>query len=603
MKKIAVKKLAFICVFAVMAMVLMSASAFANHSEECCTEISIAEAEKLFMSGAEFGEDAVLTLDFDGGHYCDADESIEQIMPLDDGHNSGNMVMENRVEPTCTENGSFDIVVYCTKCGEELSRVNVTVNSPGHMIGDDVEENRVEATETEDGSYDMVTYCAICNKELARKSYKIPAYCHVPGVGFVEDATNVKATCEEDGGYCIIVPCKICGGELSHDRVIIPATGHKPGEEVIENRVNATEKSDGKYDLVVYCTVCDKELSRVTHIVPALCHELGEKIIENVIEPTCEEAGSYEEVAYCNICGEEGCRHLIIVPALGHTPSEPVIGNAVASTCTEAGSHEIETFCTVCKTELSSEVVSFPARGHNWGEWEITREATNEQAGEKVHTCLVCGEAETKLIPALNNGGEVDCSKDDSCPVYPFADAKISAWYHDGVHFGIENGLMQGYPDGTFRPEIATTRAMIVQILWRYEGCPDVDYHMSFEDVSEGAWYANAVRWCASLGIVSGYSDEIFAPDKPITRQEMVTILWRYARFKGYDVSAKTSIAEFSDAHSVSSWAKDAMQWAYGCGVIQGVDRGDETLIAAGENTTRAQAASFIFRYFERFGN
>ena len=200
--------------------------------------------------------------------------------------------------------------------------------------------------------------------------------------------------------------------------------------------------------------------------------------------------------------------------------------------------------------------------------------------------------------PETVNGYSVsykDCPRDKTCPAYRFKDLNLKLWYHDGIHFCVENGLMQGIPEGLFAPNGTTTRAQIVTILWRVEGMPFVE-RASFPDVTDDSWYAGSVNWAAANGIVLGYDDGRFGPDDSITREQFVTILYRYARYKGYDVSVgeDTNILSYEDALKVNDWAVSAMQWACGSGVINGTS---ESMLSPQDTATRAQAASMIMRF------
>ena len=188
------------------------------------------------------------------------------------------------------------------------------------------------------------------------------------------------------------------------------------------------------------------------------------------------------------------------------------------------------------------------------------------------------------------------CAQDTTCPISAFTDADPKAWYHDGVHWALENGIMSGTGGKKFEPDTATTRAMIVTILWRLEGEPEADYAMSFADVPEGQWYTDAIRWAASTGVVSGYSDAAFGPNDAITREQLAAILYRYAQSKGKDVSIgeDTNLLSFADAGDWSDWSVSALQWAVGSGIINGMS--DGTLNPKGE-ATRAQVATMLMRY------
>lgn len=174
----------------------------------------------------------------------------------------------------------------------------------------------------------------------------------------------------------------------------------------------------------------------------------------------------------------------------------------------------------------------------------------------------------------------------------PFADVDEGDWFYDAVYYAYTNGLMDGTSDTTFEPNSNMTRAMLVTILWRMEGEPVVNYLMPFADVDSGAWYAEAVRWASSEGIVEGVSDTSFAPNAEITREQLAAILWRYAG----EPASSYNLSAFTDAGSVSEWAGTAMRWAVENGVISGVTA--NTLVPQGA-ATRAQCAAMLMRFIE----
>ena len=178
-------------------------------------------------------------------------------------------------------------------------------------------------------------------------------------------------------------------------------------------------------------------------------------------------------------------------------------------------------------------------------------------------------------------------------PEMPFTDVNDGDWFYDVVKYAYNEGLMTGTSDTTFEPNIATTRGMIVSMLARLEGNPTAK-SAGFADVADGAWYADAVNWAASEGIVSGYSDTEFGPNDPITREQMAAILYNYAEYKGMDVSARADLDKYTDAASISSWATDVLSWANAEGLVNGMT--ETTLVPQGQ-ATRAQVAAI----FERF--
>ena len=181
--------------------------------------------------------------------------------------------------------------------------------------------------------------------------------------------------------------------------------------------------------------------------------------------------------------------------------------------------------------------------------------------------------------------------------VIPFADVPETEWFHDAVAYVYNTGLMNGTGDTTFSPYDTTTRGMIVTILYRYEGSPAAGT-ADFPDVAPGQYYTDPVAWAAANGIVNGYSDtHRFGPNDIITREQMAAILYRYAQYKGYDVSGRANLnATFTDAQQTSSYAVDALSWANYVGLITGVTT---TTLQPGGSASRAQAAAILMRFCE----
>ena len=223
--------------------------------------------------------------------------------------------------------------------------------------------------------------------------------------------------------------------------------------------------------------------------------------------------------------------------------------------------------------------------------------------GDSTYTFRMPGRRVTVTAAFAPDGSYSTCPGDHTCPIWSYTDIEPAAWYHDGLHYIIEEGLMTGYGNGIFKPDANTSRAMIAVMLWRLEGSPVVNYLLDFEDVKADAWYTEAIRWAKSEGIIGGYGNGCWGPDDAVTREQMVTILWRYAQYKGYDVSVgeNTNILSYDDAFDVAEYAIPAMQWACGSGMVQGMNDPDgEGMILAPESKgTRAQIATMIMRFCE----
>ena len=359
---------------------------------------------------------------------CSCDNSHKETRQINAlGHKPAAAVEENRIDATCTENGSYDIVVYCSVCGEECSRETISLNvlghdlvhhdgkattctekgwnayetcsrcdyttyeelaTLGHTAGYPTEEYREEPTCTDNGSYDSVVYCSVCGVELSREGKVISA------LGHSYNSVITEATCTEQG-YTTYT-CTRCGDSyvsdyvdsLGHDLIHhngkaatctekgwnayetctrcdyttyeeIPALGHTPDGGIEENRIEPTCTEKGSYDIVGYCYVCREELWRQSAEIPALGHNL---VHHDGKAATCTKVGwnTYETCTRCDYTTYEE------IPALGHKPAAAVEENRIDATCTENGSYDSVVYCSVCGVELSREGEIVNALGHNF---------------------------------------------------------------------------------------------------------------------------------------------------------------------------------------------------------------------------------------------
>lgn len=184
-------------------------------------------------------------------------------------------------------------------------------------------------------------------------------------------------------------------------------------------------------------------------------------------------------------------------------------------------------------------------------------------------------------------------------PMAPeFSDVEATDWYYEYVTYVCENGLMSGISDDEFAAEMTLTRAMLVTVLWRMENEPIVNYLMQFTDVEADGYYQEAVRWATSEGIITGYDDVTFAPNDNMTREQIATVIYRYAQHKEYDVSVgeNTNILSYDDFDSISEYAISAMQYTAGAGIINGKT---ESTLNPKDNATRAEIAAILQRFIE----
>ncbi len=179
----------------------------------------------------------------------------------------------------------------------------------------------------------------------------------------------------------------------------------------------------------------------------------------------------------------------------------------------------------------------------------------------------------------------------------PFADVEETRWYYDAVCYVYHMGLMSGVSDTRFAPEDTTSRAMLVTVLWRLAGCPEAQGRNAFEDVTPGSWYGKAVDWAAEQGIVQGVSASRFAPNDPVTREQIATILLRFAKHYGLDDGARSNVSAFPDAKSISPWALEGVQWAKASGILAGQLKDTEVYLNPLSSAKRSEIATMLMRF------
>ncbi len=327
-----------------------------------------------------------------------------------------------------------------------------------------------------------------------------------------------------------------------------------------------------------------------TTVTPEACAHRNTVPIGTDKAPTCKETGTVAGL-HCNDCGQD-VKAVEILPTVPHTISGYRVTHK--ATCTQDG--EEVGFCSTCD---KVDVRTIPATGHSFENYRVTHAATCTQDGEEIGVCAVCGEWDIRVIPAAHDYQEGVCTrcgaKDPSYAVFP--DVAKGVWYFDAVQFVYHNGLMNG-SDGLFDPTGLATRAQVVTILWRMSGQPVVNKAGSFQDVPENEWYTDAVKWADANGIVTGDGSGNFSPDAAVTREQLVTFLQRYARYRGYAASGgDTDLKDFRDAGSVSDWALASMRWAVENGIITGSDG----RLNPGVNAQRCEMAAVFYRLCDKY--
>ena len=241
---------------------------------------------------------------------------------------------------------------------------------------------------------------------------------------------------------------------------------------------------------------------------------------------------------------------------------------------------------TAAKAGTTVTLTPVPDRGYQVGTVAVT-----DRFGEAVAVTEQADGTYTFTMP----NGQVTVTVTFAEAPLPFHDVTEGDWFYEAVRCAYETGLMDGVGDSLFAPNSQTTRAQLVTILHRLAGQPAVSGDLIFTDVEAGTWYADAVAWAAENGIVNGTTDTTFAPGEDITREQLVTVLYRYAESKGYDVSASADLSGYPDAGQVQDYAQPAMAWAVAEGIVEGVDG---NLNPTGD-ATRAQIATILMRFCE----
>ena len=199
--------------------------------------------------------------------------------------------------------------------------------------------------------------------------------------------------------------------------------------------------------------------------------------------------------------------------------------------------------------------------------------------------------------------GVTVCGYGRACPGAKFTDMPpVGSWAHEGIDYAIYNGLFVGVSKTKFGPDDPMTRAMLVTVLWRIEGKPvleDDGAEALFEDVDPSIWYADAVAWARSQGIVMGITEDYFDPESIVTREQTATIMHRYAVSKGLDFGVRTDISGFTDYEDVSFWADDSLSWAVNTGLLNGTKVYGVTMLDPLGQATRAQVATILMRFIE----
>ena len=397
---------------------------------------------------------------------------------------------------------------------------------------------------------------------------------------------TLPPTCTEQGTQ--FYKCSACGATRTEK---IAPLGHDLSRCDLKPAATCTQPGRA----VGTCARCGVQIDEV---IPAKGHDYS--YAETSVAPTCTEPGHYKGT--CPTCGKD---YDDVVPALGHDWGEWV--TSIEPTVSTVGYRYHVCNRDGCGYREGEDIPKLHT--HTWDAGVVTQKPTAAEPGVRTYTCTVCGQTRTEAIPAT--GVPETCNGGPACPGYAFRDMPApSIWSHAGLDYCIDHGYIAGTSATTVTPDGECTRAMIVSILYRVQGEPTKvnGYELKklaspFDDVERGRWYTDAIWWAKLTGVVSGMSPSTFAPDDPITRAQLAVILYNYTQqFAPGSLTETGSLTGFPDAGSVPSWARTAMAWAVGNGLISGVGENGVSYLRPEGCATRAQVATILMNYEKALG-
>lgn len=397
---------------------------------------------------------------------------------------------------------------------------------------------------------------------------------------------TLPPTCTEQG--TAFYKCSVCGATRTEK---IAPLGHDLSRCDLQPAATCTQPGRA----VGTCARCGVHIDEV---IPAKGHDYS--YAETSVAPTCTEPGHYKGT--CPTCGKD---YDDVVPALGHDWGEWV--TSIEPTVSTVGYRYHVCNRDGCGYREGEDIPKLHT--HTWDAGVVTQKPTAAEPGVRTYTCTVCGQTRTEAIPAT--GVPETCNGGPACPGYAFRDMPApSIWSHAGLDYCIDHGYIAGTSATTVTPDGECTRAMIVSILYRVQGEPAKvsGYELKklappFDDVERGCWYTDAIWWAKLTGVVSGMSPSTFAPDDPITRAQLAVILYNYTQqFAPGSLTETGSLTGFPDAGSVPSWARTAMAWAVGNGLISGVGENGVSYLRPDGCATRAQVATILMNYDKALG-
>lgn len=487
---------------------------------------------------------------YDGGIACTEKLELKVDHVYDRPSESESAIIQ---KATCTKRGLCYAACACGAWGDDVLYMDALGHSFSHYIFNEDAECTKDGTET--------AQCDRCTEKDTRNR---------AGSARGHDESG-DWLCDEESHWKI---CTVC-----NDMILLAE--HKKGESS------------------KHCSICD----RVLETEPEHVHELYEITGK---EPTCTEPG--QKVCYkcsCNtiFADPEGKTVItdyseLVIPATGHIYDRKEVKETylhAKADCKNAARYYYSCRCG----DKGENIFSYGEKAdHCYGSWI-------HDGNEHYHQCTVCNKITDRnghrwetmeSDHAYKEVYRCACGAEKEVLSHPFHDVSPSNWFYNDVLFVYHEDLIRGLKIDTFGPNIDTSRAMIVTILYRMEGEPKAG-NSPFYDVATKSWYGAAVTWAAEHKLVEGYGNGKFGPNDPVTREQIAAILYRYTIYKKGNVSSSVSLHSFPDADDVSSWAQTPMSWAVAEGLISGVGKGNVAYLCPQDNAMRCQISAILNRY------
>jgi len=486
--------------------------------------------------------------------YCYNCSVVEEIEVAALGHVESEPTF---VAPTCTENAG--IYTLCLRCDEILGGNEIENTAMGH------DWDEWEVAQEGDCTLDTIN-ARTCKRCDVTETETIAA----PGHTWGDWTVTTEPECEVDGVQTRI--CDVCATAEE-----LPVT-HK-GHNFVEVTTEPTCVEEGKVEMI--CSVCDTVDEEQTLIIPATGNHTWGNVIHK--DATCNAQGVNER--FCVICQtpDSETREVIAIDPDAHSfdADEKDWVKVVEGTCLIPTTYERVCANGCGHKETKYDYTNTPG-AHAYK--EVITPATTDQTGKVEKVCSACGDTVlVKLLPRTT----------------AFDDVKSGEWYVEYVNKAVAYGLIKGYDDNTVRPNANITRAEAVTIIARVAGVKTSKYSTNeFKDVAKGAWYNGAVAWAEQNKIVSGRSEDTFDPDGKINRQELCTVLFRYANFAGIKMEKKIAKNVFADDAQIAKYAKDAV---YACQRAELVSGRPGNKFAPNGYATRAEVAKILVGFMDAY--